>query len=72
MRNMKIPVENKLDEIVLELKRLGYKPLNHLSCRSCHEWVVADCDGVILGWIDASGLDDRYYKTTTLDELKEM
>lgn len=65
MRNMKIPVENNLDEIVGELKRLGYKKdlIKGRKWVMCHE----------LGYFS---IHDHNYdfnvKLTTLDELKEM
>ena len=74
-KNMKIAIthEQPLDDVVLELKRLGYKPLNKFAIRPNYDlWLVADCDGFILGWRDALILGDSYYKTTTLKELKEM
>lgn len=72
-KNMKIPVENNLDEIVGELGRLGFKPLNKFAIKpNFHLWLVCDCDGFILGWRNALILGDNYYKTTTLSELKEM
>lgn len=73
-KNMKIEVnaEQPLEEIVWELDRLGYHPLNKFAIRSYDMWLVADCDGMILGWRNALILGDTYYKTTTLAELKEM
>lgn len=75
-KNMKMEVnaEQPLDELLRELERLGYKPLNKFAIKpNYHLWLVADCDGVILGWRDAFLiLGDSYYKTTTLAELKEM
>lgn len=72
-KNMKIPVENNLDEIVAELGRLGFKPLNKFAIKpNFHLWLVCDCDGFILGCRNALILGDNYYKTTTLTELKEM
>lgn len=65
-RNMKIPVENNLDEIVGELERLGYGQCflsiqynNFIICRDFG--VFFDSDG-----------DDHDFLTTTLAELKEM
>lgn len=74
-KNMKIAVtaDQPLDEIVMELKRLGYEPLNKFAIRKDYSmWLVAYCDGTIVGWRDASILGDTYSKTTTLAELKEM
>lgn len=74
-KNMKIAItpEQKIGEVVGELERLGYKPLNKFAIKlNYHLWLVADCDGFILGWRDALVLGDNYYKTTTLAELKEM
>lgn len=74
-KNMKIEVNEQqpIDEIVKELERLRYTPLNKFAIKpDYHLWLVADCDGVVLGWRDALILDANYYKTTTLSELKEM
>lgn len=66
MKNMKIPVENNLDEIVGELERLGRKYL-----------VVAQVfEGVGFVMISQLDIHDRPYLVpvfnTTLAELKEM
>jgi len=66
-KNMKIPVENNLNEIVGELERLGYVKPNE--------------DGSTIYTIDIGNTFNSYrdlidlrgvYKTTTLAELKEM
>lgn len=72
-KNMKIEItkDQPIDKLLYELERLGYKPLNKFSIEpSYHLWLVADCDGVILGWRNALILSDSYYKTTTLSDLK--
>ena len=70
---IEINKEQQLDKLLCELERLGYKPLNKFAIKpNYHLWLVADCDGFILGWRNALILDDNYYKTTTLAELKEM
>ena len=74
-KNIKVEInkEQPLDELLRELERLGYKPLNKFAIKpNYHLWLVADCDGFILGWRHALILGDNYYKTTTLAELKEM
>ena len=74
-KNMKLEVtaEQTLNEIVVELENLGYKPLNKFAIKpNYHLWLVADCDGCFLGWRDALILGDNYYKTITLAELKQM
>lgn len=69
-RNMKIPVENNLDEIVGELERLGYRksPLFHKECKSMgiySEYMKFDC-------YDMDVMNISGCKLTTLAELKEM
>ena len=74
-KNMKMEInkDQPLDKLLCELERLGYKPLNKFAIKlNYHLWLVADCDGFILGWRDALVLGDNYYKTTTIAELKEM
>lgn len=74
-KNMKIAItpEQSLDKLLCELERLGYKTLNKFAIKpNYHLWLVADCDGFILGWRDALILGDSYYKTVVLTELKEM
>ena len=74
-KNMKIEItqDQPIDKLLYELERLGYKPLNKFAIKpSYHLWLVADCDGSILGWRNALILGDSYYKTTTIAELKEM
>ena len=70
---VEINKEQPLDDLLRELERLGYKPLNKFAIKpNYHLWLVADCDGFILGWRNALILGDSYYKTTTLAEIKEM
>lgn len=69
-KNMKIPVENNLDEIVVELERLGYRksPLFHKSCKSIgiyFEHMKFDCYDISIDMLVGCDL-------TTLAELKEM
>ena len=74
-KNMKIEItqDQPIDKLLYELERLGYKPLNKFAIKpNYHLWLVADCDGFILGWRNALILGDNYYKTVTLAELKEM
>ena len=74
-KNMKIAItpEQPLDKLLCNLERLGYKPLNKFAIKPNYDlWLVADCDGFILGWRNALILGDSYYKTTTLKELKEI
>ena len=71
-RNMKTPVENNLDKIVVELERLGYKALNITSISPIHKWIVAGDDGFTVGWFDASGLCNKVFPITTLAELRSM
>lgn len=66
-KNMKIPVENNLDEIVVELERLGFKP-----------WCVAHV-AVSIVVTNKKGLYTTFHEDiwdreilTTLAELKEM
>ena len=74
-KNMKIEItqDQPIDKLLYELERLGYKPLNKFAIKpNYHLWLVADCDGFILGWRNALILGDNYYKTTTIAELKEI
>ena len=73
-KNLKIEINETqpIDVLLKELKRLGYKPLNTHAITKGHKWLVADCDGFILGWNNASILGDGYYKTMTLEQIKEM
>lgn len=74
LRNLKIEINEtqSVDVVLKELERLGYKHLNDKAIREWHNWLVADCDGVILGWVNAAILGDGYYKTVTLEQIKEM
>ena len=74
-KNIKIEItkDQPIDKLLYELGRLGYKPLNKFAIKpNCHLWLVADCNGFILGWRNALILGDSYYKTTTIAELKEI
>lgn len=72
MRNMKIKVENNLDEIVATLESKGYKAFNITAISPRHDWIVAGDDGFTVGWFDASGLCNKVFPLTTLDELRSM
>ena len=67
MRNMKIPVENNLDEIVGELERLGLRSLGFtFGCDA--KWIVVINSS---SYTDARTTTDKF-KLTTLAELKEQ
>lgn len=77
-KNMKITVENNLDEIVVELERLGYtstgfpNAINQTrSIRTVqHEKYSHIKKFEFLAW-HINAIDD-FWKLTTLAELKEM
>ena len=69
MKNMKIKVENNLDEIVVELERLGYKLNGWLKNRIIRS-VKTNHFGLYSG--DFFDVDIIQGELTTLDELKEM
>lgn len=73
MRNMKIPVENNLDEIVGELERIhGIKFKFTALTNDPDLWILFDPCRVV-GWSLTCDLDlFEDYKLTTLAELKEM
>lgn len=74
-KNMKIEINESqpIDDVVKELERLGYRVLNKYAIRRGIDlWLVANCDGFIVGWRNALILGDSYYKTTNLTELKAM
>ena len=73
-KNLKIEINEAqpVDVVLEELERLGYKPLNSQAIKEWHKWLVADCDGIVLGWSNAAILGDGYYKTVTLEQIKEM
>lgn len=64
MKNMKIKVENNLDEIVVELERLGYKKdlEKGNSLVLCHE----------LGLYSLHSHDYGFGNLTTIAELRSM
>lgn len=66
--NLKIAVENNLDEIVIELERLGYK--NTYKTASKVATVITDKTTYSLLGLPCEIIDDR--NKTTLAELKEM
>ena len=65
-KNMKIPVENNLDEIIGELERLGYVKPN-----SGGDKVYTSHLGNTVNVFDDSMMFDCY-ELATLAELKEM
>ena len=73
-KNLKIEINEAqpVDVVLEQLERLGYKPLNSQAIKEWHKWLVADCDGIVLGWSNAAILGDGYYKTVTLEQIKEM
>ena len=68
-KNMKIKVENNLDDIVVELERLGYKLNGWLKNRIIRS-VKTNHFGLYSG--DFFDVDIIQGELTTLDELKEM
>ncbi|MEG1234634.1 MAG: hypothetical protein RSE18_12455 [Acinetobacter sp.] len=68
-KNMKIPVENNLDEIVGELERLGYKLNGWLKNRIIRS-VKTNHFGLYSG--DFFDVDIIQGELTTLAELKEV
>ena len=68
-KNLKVPVENNLDEIVVELERLGYKLNGWLKNRIIRS-VKTNHFGLYSG--DFFDVDIIQGELTTLDELKEM
>lgn len=67
-KNMKIPVENNLDEIVAELERIGY--IRKQRFYSGKNIVATDDDGEF--YIFSNDLMLEGFRLTTLAELKEM
>lgn len=67
MRNMKIPVENNLAEIVVELERLGYQEVYKGEGETV--CILTDTSG---GYSLLNGSNEYNPYTATLDELKEM
>lgn len=72
MKNMKIPVENNLDEIVGELERKGYVEHYRKPAKKQHNWVVVEKRGCYTGWYDVYVLCEKTYVLTTLAELRSM
>lgn len=74
LRNLKIEINETqpIDVVLEELERLGYKPLNKQAVNEWNKWLVADCNGGIDGWNNGAILGRSYYKTTTLEQIKEM
>ena len=70
MKNLKIPVENNLDEIVAELKRIG---LYVGFIDSEDNWISARLDTkLIVSFENELNLPDSHWVKTTLAELKEQ
>ena len=69
MKNMKIPVENNLDEIVETLESKGYTPQIILWSPT---WVIASDIGRYSLFQHEPSDIYRKYETTTLAELKEQ
>ena len=68
MKNMKIPVENNLNEIVRELERLGYKQWDDANNP---KFIITHKSGLYqMIWNDMPRLKD--WVLTPLAELKEM
>ena len=71
LKNMKIPVENNLDEIVAELKRLGFKKTGWIGYKNVSFITTSKMgfytDHAVSFW---SCFGDS--SLTTLAELKEM
>ena len=68
--NLKIPVENNLDEIVCELEKRGYKKV--MWDRLQNTTTVLTYNGT--GWFTdySDDINDSNHKLTTLAELKAM
>jgi len=71
MKNMKIPVENNLDEIVVELERLGYKKVGWIGYRNTY-FVTTNAKGQFTDHAVSLMNCLAYCQLTTLAELKEM
>lgn len=67
-KNMKIPVENNLNEIVAELEKQGYKTKWELNDYS--KIICTFSDGIYVDYLDEK-TDDSFI-LTTLAELKRM
>ena len=67
-KNMKIPVENNLDEIVVELEKRGYVLNFKLTDNPVCITIKINKS---YGFFDFM-VSDTYFKPTTLAELKEM
>lgn len=68
MRNMKIPVENNLDEIVAELERIGYK---RVEVNQVAHYVQTNAKRGIYKVVHR-GFAFNYLAENTLAELKDM
>lgn len=66
MKNLKIPVDNNLDEIVVELEMLGFKRIAWWGYRSL--FIVTNSER---RYTDVD-YDSPNFTLTTLAELKEM
>ena len=70
MKNMKIKVENNLDEIVVEFRRIGYRKSYDWNSHLETKWIQARANGCISN----SAFNETPYcnQAITLAELKEM
>lgn len=68
-KNLKIPVESNLDEIVAELEKRGFTKQMKLLGEA--KWVITRGNKYSLFDFEPSGAFD-HFEPTTLAELKEM
>lgn len=72
LKNMKIAItpEQPLDEVVIQLKRLGF----YIGLvESGDKWISArDETKLIVSFEDETNLPDSHWRLTTLTELKNM
>lgn len=69
-KNMKIEINNDLDEIVAQLERLGYE--NYGDLDGC-DFVFTTDQLAFIGWTnDCRYADDFVFAVTTIAELKRM
>lgn len=73
-RNLKIAINDQqpLDEVVMELERLGYVEQYRKPVEKNHKWILVENRGCYSGWYDIYVLCEKTYIETTLAELKEM
>ena len=70
-KNMKIKVENNLDEIVAELERLGYKKVGWIGYRNTY-FITTNTKGQFTDHAVSLINCFAYCELTTLAELKSM